>query len=488
MRTLWLFVFITFVAGSQASANQCRDIFTLATNRGSAKSIMDEQIFEMIRYLQSQNLPVHSHAMRIDTDGKIHAALKEKFGYTAQPSSLLRTGMNRFGSWNAVLERAKVESTSSVRPDWTEAMTVEILQRMRDLGVDIRSYVHVVRDPRFADLLVEVRQGAFQPESFYAHIYLLYGGWRQMLEKLKFEGVSLVNTQSHEFHKQALTEMKTMGVLIESPRAIWRDPRAAEYLKEKVGPYFKPYTFYSNAKGDHKHWRDALVEYGLAKPKREMNEELLVEILRDLEKTGTPLNYAAVYFDRYQEVRQYLLEAQGLDFQAHYLITKAKVFFGSWDKALIAANLNPDVIRLKGTTPFHLLREWMKDERRRLSPDQWLAQRYVNKVSKNGDLEKEVVDSFDLEADIIRRQQETVVHKSIESLKVDEKTLFKMLVDEIEANGLPKTHDKTLPQAFAEVLNQRLENGADPKVLETQITGLMEKLLSDPELREALFE
>lgn len=226
MRTLLVSLLAVSFSAS-AFANTCGEIFykieeTSARRGGSQKKITDESLVEMIAYLDSVGLTVHTYAMNKDPGGKLAEALKQRFGYTAQAASLLRTGINRFGTWDEVLKRAQVDSAKYAKREWSEELTQKLLLELQKQGVDVRNAKFVLDDPRTEPLMERLRGEPFKVNSLYAYIYRTFGGWEKMLAKF---GMEKVNTQDSAQLLTMLKEISDMGVRFQRARAVLSDPR-----------------------------------------------------------------------------------------------------------------------------------------------------------------------------------------------------------------------------------------------------------------------
>lgn len=640
----WIvFIAIVFVGPlGFAGELRCLDLFEISAPR--TRATLDENtILEMIRYLNTHNLRLNTHALNKDSDGTIQSLLRDRFGYQAKASSLLRVAITKFGSWDRALERAGIDPIQHRHRELSEDIARQALTDLQNLGVDIRNASLVLADARVDAVLTRLRGSPFTAPQFYSLAYRYYGGWRSMLTRLGFRKNDPL---SSEFQRKALLDLMKMGVNIEQPMSFTRDPRVTIYLRKHVGVLFGSVSFYnvikqggswkkalndlkltdqisntpsqetlvhiirslyaagfdlthnsmhmdpghrilhhliqkkishlqpslivlrakqlfgswdlalraagyeplwirqraelrspearavwihkiledlknlnidltnptqwrndprvtayfqahpqltqfssffSLVRAEYGTWGEALFKLSFTTqlPARPWTAETIVGALQRLQTDGVPLNFRNVMLDPFGEIRMYLLIHEITGSRPERLVLSAREIFGSWDKALIAANINPDNVRLRGTTPYHLLTQWMKEQRATEVGD-WLPQQRHTHRDRNGNLTTEIIDPTNLEGDYIARENQQRVDQSIERLSLTEKQLFSEMVREIEIHGLPEVGLESLPRELAIRIVSRNPTTESIDGLAARIQQLMRQLLANEDLRDAL--
>jgi hypothetical protein len=486
--SILLLTFLIYSGDVFAAKFTCRDLSEKpikSPRAGGRNRIPDERVIEMLQYIGSidQKL-LRSNVFETDPDGSIEKALSKKFGYKSKPSSLSAVVRKRW-TWEGGLRRAGFDPEEISYREWSEKQTIAALTEMQRVGIEIRNPKFVVEDSRTEGILTKIRKSPFRPESFYAYVLRNYTDWPTALDKL---GFSNVDTYSEDFMNKALVDLKKLGVNVENPKTMVRDPKTKKYLVEKVGAFFSPETFYQRISRKYHKWNLALTAFGLSnKVDLELNRENLIMLIQKIHDAGFQLNYNSLLEDHGLKIYQYLTSNNIVHRRASTILIHAKAEFGSWDEALIAAGYNPDEIRLHGTAPYRLLSDALKAQRSENTAD-WLPGRKIYKHNDDGSYDVEVVANVDLEAELITREQQQAVDGAIMGLSSDERKLFAVLVRVYEEKEIPLALDASLADQSIELITEYSGSSESAASLQMRITALMKKLTSNSQLRNAILD
>lgn len=429
MRTLLLIVFF-FCAGFTAEAQTCRELFgkksSNAKGSHSRKAIPSETLLKMISHLDKNGFHISTRNMKLDSGGIIKSELNKEFNYDANPATLMATLLKRFGSWREVLRQANVDTS---RYEGAKRITPKIIS-----------------DQEIFEMLRFLDTSGFRITSY--SMSTDSGGLigKALKEEFNYKAnaSSILHTALNRFGTWENT-LLLAGIDIQ------------KYLEMK-----------SNLPS-RKYW----------------DRQSIIEVLVKMQKADIPLNSNAVDKDHRGVLRQYFIDFLKISSSPSTLYRSAISIFGSWDQALIAANINPDHVRLVGTTPAALLRHWMLDERRANTAD-WLYGRKVYQSRGKDDFQTVVVDDNTPESAFLKTEREKVLTQQIEQLKLDEKFIFNEMIKEIEVNGLPEVNRESLAEVMAEGISKRLGINANKAQIKSQIEATMVTLLESSALREYL--
>jgi superfamily II DNA or RNA helicase len=231
---------------------------------------------------------------------------QQRLNHGAAPSGLAGAAIRVFGGWDGALSAAGIDPAKvRLARRWTKGMVIEAIRRRRSKGAGLN----------FSSTPPDLTGGARK----------LFGSWDKALRAagLRPEHIRLTTQGTKLAVAQALRERQKKRLRVDLGAS----------RKDRPGLVNQAYRLFGN-------WDNALRAAGInpdevrVPGKRVVwTESVVVAALRDRRKKGKGLNSTAV------------LEENDSLYHA------ARRRFGSWDKALQAAGINPEAVRLRRSLP-----------------------------------------------------------------------------------------------------------------------------------------
>jgi len=428
-----------------------------------------------------------SHPTWLVTNPEVRAYFAEhikEFG----PVVFYRIVLKEYGTWNEGLWRLGF-LTEMPTLRWTPERVIQAFQALSEAGL-LGSIESIRRDPD-GKIMVLLRtkgiNGGLSSSGLWAAANAFFGGW------YKAQIAAGVRTPVMEAVPWTVENiLESIRVLYEgkfnlSENQMRQDSGSVRrtYLSEAGINNSSTKSLVREAERLFGSWRYALIKAGFIVDYRgsEWSREKIISVITELHEMSVPLNYQAVYSDPYGQILIYLRKRPDGGAPLGLLFSAVREF-GSWDKALIQAGINPDYVRLRGMTPFQFLTEQMRAERGGVETPTGTH----FSVDNDGNLIREVVADVNIEREYIQREQKEALDRALGKLELNDQRLFEEMVTEIESGSFPEMTPQTMPRIFATRIAQRLGDPTSAASLEARIQKLIKQLLADPEIRESLLE
>jgi hypothetical protein len=456
-----------------------------------------ESVTETIQALNEMDFSLNYIYIEADPDGAIFKFFKDTERSQYRTKAFLKFAIKEFGSWDAALIAAGINPQMVHKhfAIWTRESAITAIQKISKSNIPLNSsYMNQDPDGRIAKVFKEQEISRFSSASLYEYSIREFGSWSKALSVAGFDPELIRANRSIWNRDNVVTMIQDLN---EAKIPLFYN-NVRDDIDGRVSDFFlskqikkSSYSFFESALREYGSWENALRAAGLEpqryQPKPSVwTKELIVSTIQRMYGLGMPLNRNSLEIDPHKEIYNFFMQNKIATTRGASLVRGGVREFGSWDQALVAAGLNPDHIRLRGTTPFKFLSDVMKAERAE-NTSSWIPQQKAFKSVGDDISEIEVVSDIDIEAEFIAQENQVVVDKTIAKLQVDDQKLFNVMILEIEENGLPALARQDLPDYFATKLSERLGLEQGGEKLSSQINALINKLLSEPDLREALF-
>jgi len=457
--------------------------------RGARWSV--ENVIAALEGMSAAGIPLNSRYVIDDPDGRVAAYLKENKLPGNSPSSFFTTAQRLFDNWDNALRSAGLDP-ARIRlstPFWTEPRMIGAISDLNKAGIPL-NVVSILRD-HAADVrsyLVSKKWPVTSPGALIHAADRLFGGWSEALLAAELDP-NQIRIQAPQWKAPQITKMiqdlKTRGLPLNF-KSLSEDTDgkiAAAFLE--LGTSASPAAFAMAAVAKFGSWDEALRQAGLdpievRKYAPPWTAEAVMATLAGLRDREIPLNATSVRYDVNGDIANYLIRVKKTGGTSGALLQAAARLYGSWDRALIATNINPDEVRLTGTTPFHLLKDWMKRERE--GGNGWFPT--LQGQSDDGVVHDEWVDAIDLEKDLMDRQKQETVNDAIENLSSHSRELFARLVQLIEEREENDDANDSVESLLNEIASSKGStfSAADSAALRT----LLDELTQNSALRDSL--
>ncbi len=202
-------------------------------------------------------------------------------------------------------------------------------------------------------------------------------------------------------------------------------------------------------------------------PRIELTRNLIIEVIKALHIKDAPLDFTSMSTVGYliPQITEIISNTTGRNFSTRTILLKSIQEFGDWRKALIAADIDPNDIYLKGTIPVKDLPEHLATQRRlnigRYSQDHIS----IGTVYVNNEAQLEFVDNRLPEDSVAVDEMVTKVTDFAKDLNKRENQIYRALIEAVDSI-----------QSFEDLIPNTLNSGLVKDLTEAEVISVLSQM------------
>lgn len=440
------------------------------------------RIRSVFRARKNQNLSNLQKHIESDDSEWFRTTLQQTFGKEVSPWAFYQKSYGVYGSHDKALIAFEFLEKSS----FSEQDLINSLRKIKEEWGHEYLNVRKLRTLKMDDLdLEEILNEKIPPKRLFQYINSAFGSWEN---GLKAAGIKLESyrvswnrykmTQSIELLRREFGDKKLSLKFIGSLSS-----KELAFLKPLLGAEITGQALllqYTRGIG----WYESLEKAGvdvtqlrvLAIPDKN-NFPLVIQKIAEI------VNPSSAMVDKLtKDELLFLVPFMGKPVSGKSVREMATRHYGSWDKALIAADLNPDRIRLRGSANYELLNIVYQKERTELySNYEALVGKAVKQFRKD-EIEKTVVEPLSTEFIYVRNKFEDTFFNLQRSLTVRELYIFNEILKIIEESA--DNNEKV--ENIVDILSLVLKSEID--IAPEEVMILFKKIRENQELMDAFLD
>jgi len=329
-----------------------------------------EIIIQCIQEVSKADLPLNWGNISSDKENEIEQILFRVTGRKVSKVALSTSASSYFGSWRNALSEAGLNSEKyiRIRSYWTKALVIKCLQALYNANIQVSGLkVSKDRSPETRKILSELCNRSISGTALSTAAIKLMGSWDNALKEtgLPVEKISrkhayriapdLLHQDARFFWtKERVIEgikgLVNAGIPISATKINSdRSQLTSRILFYSIGVHSTGKKLYSSAIRRFGKWDGAILASGFDPNKLNhlswfWTKELVIEAIKALEEAGVSLNAGSLGSDKGYLTLKVLGRVNPKIRSAKSLINRGTAFFGSWEKTLEAAGIDPNKI------------------------------------------------------------------------------------------------------------------------------------------------
>ena len=317
------------------------------------------KITRSIRTLREKGYPLTVKSIWRDRSRRTRKILLECTGTFTTGSSLHDAARRYFGSWDAALRSAGIDpETIKEKPFWTKKKIIQSLRSLHSSGVAL-NYGTMDRDYSVkTKRIIKAELGKDRVgRSLFGGASRSFGSWDRALHEA---GINPSTIRRRDFNLTKPSVGRVLRILHDSNIPINASSLAKDESQETCSIIYDctgqvtPGSFLFQL--GHKKWGswDSAIKYSglwLSEVRRRgtpcaRDHKFIIKVIRLFSKNDIAMNTCAV-ITRSNQIKFLMEQTFGSVISGMSVMGAAKEVFGSWDKALWEAGLDPGAIRLR---------------------------------------------------------------------------------------------------------------------------------------------